>query len=276
MYGYIYKTVNKKNGYIYVGQHKAEKFMCEQYLGSGIALTRAVSRYGKDNFYVVLLDECDTREQLNERERYWIQYYRQQGVDMYNIASGGEGGDIIHTLSEEQITAFKEKVSKSSTGRKHSEETKHKLSLMRRGELNPMKNPEVVKRSVQSHKINGINTWTKGLTRATSAKFNSSVEKMRNTKLEKYGNTFGNYDFTMTQEHKDKIAESLKGKPKSEEHRKKLSEANMGKPGNITGRKAYIELVSGKKRFYYEGTQPDGFVKFADYIEITRKEDDNV
>lgn len=35
MYGYIYKTTNLINGKIYIGQHKANKFLGQSYLGSG-------------------------------------------------------------------------------------------------------------------------------------------------------------------------------------------------------------------------------------------------
>lgn len=46
MYGYIYKTTNLLNGKIYVGQHKAEKFEPDKYLGSGTIFLEALQKYG--------------------------------------------------------------------------------------------------------------------------------------------------------------------------------------------------------------------------------------
>lgn len=70
MFGYIYKTINLINGKIYIGQHIAKEFEAEKYLGSGILLHKAVKKYGKENFKVILLESCDSKEQLDDRERY--------------------------------------------------------------------------------------------------------------------------------------------------------------------------------------------------------------
>ena len=101
MYGYIYKTTNLVNGKIYIGQKKSEKFLDRGYLGSGKYLYNALNKYGRENFCVELLEECDTKEILDEREKYYIQYYRNLNCAMYNIANGGEGGDVISGLSDE-------------------------------------------------------------------------------------------------------------------------------------------------------------------------------
>ena len=64
MYGYIYKTTNLLNGKIYVGKHKWSKEGCldENYLGSGTYLTRAIDKYGKENFICEILDTADSLE----------------------------------------------------------------------------------------------------------------------------------------------------------------------------------------------------------------------
>ena len=44
----------------------------DSYLGSGIYLKRAISKYGKDAFYKEILEYCDTIDAAKDRERYWI------------------------------------------------------------------------------------------------------------------------------------------------------------------------------------------------------------
>ena len=45
-YGYVYKTINRRTGKIYIGQHRGEAFD-SSYLGSGTILQRAVKKYGE-------------------------------------------------------------------------------------------------------------------------------------------------------------------------------------------------------------------------------------
>lgn len=72
MYGYIYKTTNILNGKIYVGQHKSNKFN-QDYIGSGVLLRREIIIIGKKHFKVELLEECGNREDLCDREVFWIE-----------------------------------------------------------------------------------------------------------------------------------------------------------------------------------------------------------
>ena len=64
MFGYIYKTTNKVNNKVYIGQHQAEIFEPDKYLGSGTLLRRAIKKYGKENFTVELIEECETYESI--------------------------------------------------------------------------------------------------------------------------------------------------------------------------------------------------------------------
>ena len=75
MFGYIYKTTNLLNNKIYIGQKKSTTFK-ENYLGSGINIRKAIKKYGRNNFSVELLECCDSQQQLDEKERYYIQLYQ--------------------------------------------------------------------------------------------------------------------------------------------------------------------------------------------------------
>lgn len=112
----IYKTINLINGKFYVGKDEKNN---PNYLGSGINLQKAIKKYGKENFLKEILEVCSTREELIEREKYWIRETKAQEVG-YNIADGGWGGN---TYTEET----RQRISKEFRGRKHKPETIKKL-----------------------------------------------------------------------------------------------------------------------------------------------------
>ena len=99
MYGYIYETTNLINGKKYIGKHKSDVFDVK-YKGTGKIIRKAIDKYGWDNFDCKILQECDSREELNTQEKYWIEKFdATNSDDYYNIAQGGEGGS--HPCSPE-------------------------------------------------------------------------------------------------------------------------------------------------------------------------------
>lgn len=107
MYGYIYKTTNLINGKIYIGKKVSNIFLDVNYLGSGKYIRRAINKYGTENFLVEMLETCDSNSNLNKAEKFWIKHFRETySNNMYNIADGGEGGNIYSTLSaDDKINA---------------------------------------------------------------------------------------------------------------------------------------------------------------------------
>ena len=88
---FIYMTENLVNGKKYIG-------MCtrndDEYLGSGKLIKNAIKKYGKENFKRVILEECETIEQLSEAEERLIEKYNAVESDMfYNLSHGGLGGN---------------------------------------------------------------------------------------------------------------------------------------------------------------------------------------
>ena len=127
LFGYIYITTNTINNKKYIGQKKYCKNH-ESYLGSGVLIKAAISKYGKENFQKKILEECRTREDLNKAEIKWIKAYNAVDDDMfYNLASGGEG-------QIDPSQKIREKISHSLTGKILSEETKRKQSIAHKGE----------------------------------------------------------------------------------------------------------------------------------------------
>jgi len=126
----IYKTTNLINGKIYIGKDEKNN---PKYLGSGKILKLAIKKYGKENFKKEILEYCNNREHLCVIEKYWIEKL-QSKKNGYNIKDGGNGG---HTyIDNEEIKC---KISKNHAdingeknpmfGKKHSEESKKKMSI---------------------------------------------------------------------------------------------------------------------------------------------------
>lgn len=137
MYGYIYLTTNIVNNKRYIGQHRSKTFD-KNYIGSGVLLLKAVEKYGRENFTTILLEECSTDKELNEREVYHIaKYDATNSDDFYNIARGGEGHTCepwnkgkkgVQRTTQKQLDALK-------AGRElpASNKLKQQLSERRRG-----------------------------------------------------------------------------------------------------------------------------------------------
>lgn len=141
---YIYKITNKINGKIYIGQHKVPliKENFRRYMGKGIAIQKAIKKYGKENFDKEILeyiDDDEKHELVSEREKFWIKEFNCMSPNGYNISPGGEGGctseiakKIVETRRHNGSLAWtdehKLKMSKTMKGKPKSELHKQHLS----------------------------------------------------------------------------------------------------------------------------------------------------
>ena len=118
MYGFVYITTNHINGKRYIGQKNYDAYgHWKNYLGSGVVLKSAIKKYGVSNFSKEIIEECKTVEELNEREKYWIEYYSAvKSDDFYNVALGGDGGNTIIGYTDEQKEALSNKLSAMRKG----------------------------------------------------------------------------------------------------------------------------------------------------------------
>lgn len=133
MYGYIYKTTNLINNKIYIGKKVSKKYLGTAYLGSGKLIKRAIEKYGKENFQVEQLNTANTKEKLNELEKFYISYYNSTNREIgYNISIGGDGGDTVSNLTDEEKTIRNNKISKANKGK----------IVVNNGQINKNINPE--------------------------------------------------------------------------------------------------------------------------------------
>ena len=96
---YIYKVYNNINDKLYIGQtaRSLEK-RWKEHLNhadnkTNAPLYLAMNKYGKENFFIELIEETDFPD---EREIYWISYYNTYGNNGYNATLGGQGIVVIN------------------------------------------------------------------------------------------------------------------------------------------------------------------------------------
>ena len=77
--------------------HKSESFNKKSNTYD-TAIHRTIRKYGIENFSFEVIEEC-SRENLSNREKYWIKFYNSFGSG-YNLATSGEG---VPTINEKQI-----------------------------------------------------------------------------------------------------------------------------------------------------------------------------
>lgn len=132
MYGYIYLIINKVNGKTYIGQHKSSKEWYEDtYMGSGSILHQAKEKYRIENFEKFFIQYCNSKEEMNEKEIFWISEYKKKGKAEYNIA---DGGYTFSELSHSKVSREKALDTRRKNGTlKHSKETKQKISEAMKG-----------------------------------------------------------------------------------------------------------------------------------------------
>ena len=102
----IYKYLNKITGEIYIGQsvnierrysaHKNQKIL---------AIDKAIQQYGIENFEFEILEECSV-DKLNEREIFWIKYYKSYEKG-YNKTLGGTYSSSIKITFNQVLEIIK-------------------------------------------------------------------------------------------------------------------------------------------------------------------------
>jgi group I intron endonuclease len=91
------------------------------YIGSGTHLRRSIRKYGIDNFKLEILEWCNTRDELIEREKEIITENHINNPNCYNMKNGGLGGGKFYS-KEHQFKCSQ------AAGLKHSERMKNDKS----------------------------------------------------------------------------------------------------------------------------------------------------
>jgi group I intron endonuclease len=124
-YGEVYVVTCSINGKQYVGQTTcgAEKRWQQHKAlarsGKGFLLSKSITKYGVDLFSISVVDSVCNQEELDEKERSWIQKLNTQTPNGYNLKEGGGMGK--HSLET------REKMSGRIRSPEHSEKLRQSL-----------------------------------------------------------------------------------------------------------------------------------------------------
>lgn len=221
-YHYVYIITNKINHKFYIGKHSTNN-LDDGYMGSGIAVSKAIQKYGLENFSKRILCFCDSSDDALKVEEFLVTENLIKREDCYNANIGGKGGSIkgkhwnLSNETKKRISeALKGKYVGESNpryGTHHTEETKQK---MRESSKNKTEDYRLkMSKSLKGHKVSN----------ETRAKIS---ETLKNSGFQ---STKGKH-WKVSEEGKINIGNAHKGKHHSEETKQKMSEA----------RKAYWEL----------------------------------
>lgn len=185
----IYMITNIITNERYIGQTRDYQRRVWQHKsaakkGSHLKISKAIAKYGIDNFKFDVLEECSL-EELNDKERYYISELKPE----YNVCAGGIGPNGLHLTDEEKersrqaakkqwanmteeqkqrviekqltgprkghevSTETREKLRKANLGKKQSEVTVRKRSLKNRDALKGNKNGNKKIRCVETGEV---------------------------------------------------------------------------------------------------------------------------
>lgn len=234
----IYKFTNKIDNKVYIGQTKNLRRRIKDHLEdykkdkSNSYFYKAIRNHKIENFEVELILEGNfTKIELNEMEIRLIELFKSNNhLFGYNLTKGGCAFNTI--VSEET----KKKMSKSQTGRKHTEETKKKIGSNTKGKIVSEESKEKMSKSQTGKKLKEETKQKISESNKGKKMKPESIEKTRQANL---GRKFtqehieklkvSHLGYVHTEQTKQKMSESKKGKKQSLEHVEKNRQAHLGK-----------------------------------------------
>ena len=225
----IYKIKNILDNKVYIGQSiDVEKRVREHFINIKKRITHplynAINKYGVDNFEFSFIDLVTDSMKLNEREQYWIDYYKSYLPEFgYNILQfvtttrgykhTEETKKKIASIHKGKILSeeTKKRIAVASGLRRHSEETKRKMSLVQKGRI-------ISKEHIQKLRESNLGKvgWNKGIPCREETKRKLS-EKIKQLHKE------GKYKTEITEEQRKIRSDRKKEWWKNTENRKSCS-----------------------------------------------------
>ena len=141
--GYIYKITNKINNKIYIGQvynktiqDRFNRHINEASPKSRSYIDRAINKQGKENFICEEIDKGTSKEDLNNKEIYWIKYFNSTDLTIgYNLTKGGDGGNTYFNKTEDEMKLIKQKLRNANFGGKNGTAKKIKMLNIKTNEV---------------------------------------------------------------------------------------------------------------------------------------------
>lgn len=208
-------------------------------------------KYGVENFKIEQIDTADNQEELDAKEKYYIEFYNTIAPNGYNLTTGGEhpnhNESSIRKISESKRGVkhwaygktmpleTRVKISNANKGKKRSEEFKQKLKIANKGKKLSQHQIEILRLShlgkplseQQKQKISEANKGKKlsdetkhKISLANTGKIRSE-ESRRRIRESKLGRK-------LSDETKRKMSVAQKGKVRTEETKRKIAEGRLG------------------------------------------------
>jgi hypothetical protein len=207
------------------------------YIGIGKTENRAYIKRKRNNYWkhivksspyeVQILFDDLTWDEACDKEIEFIKLYGRKDLGtgtLVNMTDGGDGRTNI-VVSEET----KQKISKSSLGRKFSDEHRQKISESNKGkilseeQIKKMSESQKGEKSAWFGKKHSEETKQKiGESKIGKSRSNETKQKLREAFL---GEKSPMYGKKLSEETKQKISESKKGRKQSEEAKQKMRES---------------------------------------------------
>lgn len=185
IYGYIYLIENQINGKRYVGQTvRYPKKRWWEHINTpdkSSAIDHAIQKYGSHNFTFTIIDSAKDLETLNALEESYICLFNsKKNINGYNIRYGGSNGRLSLETRQKLI-----KNHKGFLGRNHSEETKQKISKIKKGVLKSKEHRQKLSESHKGKKLSKetclkISEANKGENHPMFGKHHSEESKQKN------------------------------------------------------------------------------------------------
>lgn len=202
----LYRITHIESGKKYIGQYTGGEYF-NRYWGSGLYIKRAIRKHGKSAFIKEIICECNTQEELDALEQQYIQEENTLVPFGYNLSPGGKGGDGgWSNKSEEEIKLWKEKLSRSAKERWQNPEMRAKyLSKIDR------------QQRAESARL----SWSTGVMKSGGGYIRTPQILVKYSEAQK--------GKTLSESHKKKIGDALRGVKRPDETKRKLSKALKGR-----------------------------------------------
>lgn len=165
---YVYKITNTLNGKAYVGKHVSSS-LNDSYFGSGVAIKKAIKKYGIENFKKEILELCNDMDHLSDREIFHIEKECTYSKG-YNLTKGGDGCKGLKFSEEARM-----KISLSNK-KKYQDNPNLRKAISARAKLRVGdKNTFYGKKLSKEH----IDKMTKARVKAITGGLNPSAVKVR-------------------------------------------------------------------------------------------------
>lgn len=172
----IYKIINPK-GNIYIGQStnleaRRSDYSSKRCKGQ-VKLYRSIQKYGFESHTFLIIEECEI-VQLNDRERYWQDFYEVLGEGGLNLKL-----TTTSTKSGAHSQETKQKIADALKGHTYSDETRIKISNSLKGKTCTEETRR--KRSESMKRSGSIPPSAKGLKRSeeTKRKMSEAAKKRK-------------------------------------------------------------------------------------------------